>query len=39
MGLSTDFIFVQDDEPKYTALNARIWLLYNAPKVFKYSHS
>lgn len=30
MGLGDDFIFQQDNDPKHTARNTKLWLLYNA---------
>lgn len=32
MGLGNDFIFQQDNDPKHTAHNTKLWLLYNTPK-------
>lgn len=32
MGLQDGYIFTQDNDPKHTALNTRLWLLYNTPK-------
>lgn len=32
MGLHRDYIFMQDNDPKHTALNTRLWVLYNTPK-------
>ena len=32
MGLGADFIFQQNNDPKHTARNTKLWLLYNAPK-------
>lgn len=32
MGLTGDYIFTQDNDPKHTAHNTRLWLLYNTPK-------
>lgn len=31
MGLAGDYIFTQDNDPKHTALNTKLWLLYNTP--------
>lgn len=32
LGLQGNYIFQQDNDPKHTALNTRLWLLYNTPK-------
>jgi len=32
MGLAGNFIFQQDNDPKHTALNSKLWILYNTPK-------
>jgi hypothetical protein len=32
MGLGNDFIFQQDNDPKHTARNTKLWLMYNTPK-------
>lgn len=32
MSLESDFIFQQDNDPKHTVHNTKMWLLYNAPK-------
>lgn len=32
MGISDNFIFTQDNDPKHTAQNTKLWLLYNTPK-------
>lgn len=29
MGLGSNFIFQQDNDPKHTAQNTKLWLLYN----------
>ncbi len=31
LGLGRNYIFQQDNDPKHTALNSRLWLLYNTP--------
>lgn len=35
MGISRDFIFQQDNDPKHTALDSRLWIMYNCPKYLK----
>ena len=30
-GLSRDYIFTQDNDSKHTALNTKLWILYNTP--------
>ena len=35
MRFLTVYIFTQDNDPKLTALNARLWLLYITSKVLK----
>ena len=32
LGLPDSFVFQQDNDPKHTALNTRLWLLYNTRK-------
>lgn len=32
MGLTDNYIFMQDNDPKHTALDTRLWILYNTPK-------
>ena len=32
MDLEGNFIFQQDNDPKHTALNTKLWLLHNVPK-------
>jgi hypothetical protein len=32
LGLTGNFIFQQDNDPKHTAKNTKMWLLYNTPK-------
>lgn len=32
MGLNGDYIFTQDNDPKHTALDTKLWLLYNTPR-------
>lgn len=35
LGLQGSYIFQQDNDPKHTAANTRLWLLYNTPKQLK----
>ena len=35
LNLHNDFNFCQDNDPKHTALNIRLWLLYNCPEIIK----
>ncbi|GBM70248.1 Transposable element Tc1 transposase [Araneus ventricosus] len=35
LGIQNTFKLYQDNDPKHTALNVRLWLLYNCPKVIK----
>lgn len=35
MGLSTTYKLYADNDPKHTANNSRMWVLYNCPKVLK----
>lgn len=35
LGVSNNYCFYQDNDPKHTALDVRLWLLYNCPKVLK----
>lgn len=35
MGLSGNFVFQQDNDPKHSAMNTKLWLLYNTPKYVK----
>lgn len=32
MGIAENFIFTQDNDPKHTAHNTKLWLVYNTPK-------
>lgn len=32
MGLSDNYVFTQDNDPKHVALNTRLWILYNVRK-------
>ena len=32
MGLNNDWIFVQNNDPKHSAWNTQMWILYNTPK-------
>ena len=34
MGIGGNFIFQQDNDPKHTAMNTRLWLLYNTRRKF-----
>lgn len=34
MGLGSNFVFQQDNDPKHTAYNSKMWILYNAPRQF-----
>lgn len=35
LGISGDFIFQQDNDPKHMATNSKLFLLYNTPRVMK----
>ncbi|GBL75713.1 Transposable element Tc1 transposase [Araneus ventricosus] len=35
LGIQNTFKLYQDNDPKHTALNVRLWLLYNCPKVIR----
>ena len=35
VGLSADFIFMEDNDPKHIPLNTSLWLLYNTLKVLQ----
>ncbi|GBL75743.1 Transposable element Tc1 transposase [Araneus ventricosus] len=35
LGIQNTLKLYQDNDPKYTALNVRLWLLYNCPKFIK----
>ncbi|GBL93741.1 Transposable element Tc1 transposase [Araneus ventricosus] len=35
LGIQNTFKLYQDNDPKHTALNVRLWLLHNYPKVIK----
>lgn len=35
LGISNDFYFQQDNDPKHTAEIVRLWLLYNTPHTLK----
>lgn len=37
LGLADKFQFCQDNDPKHSALNTKLWLLYNCPKIIKTS--
>ena len=36
MGLDGDYVFMHDNDPKHTALNTRLWVLYNTPHFVKF---
>lgn len=35
LGLGNNFQYYQDNDPKHSALNTKMWMLYNCPKVIK----
>ncbi|GBN55407.1 Transposable element Tc1 transposase [Araneus ventricosus] len=35
LGIRNNFVFYQDNNPKHTALNVRLWCLYNCPQNLK----
>ncbi|GBM91035.1 Transposable element Tc1 transposase [Araneus ventricosus] len=35
LGIGNNFVFYQDNDPKHTALNVRLWCLYNCPQNLK----
>ncbi|GBM94156.1 Transposable element Tc1 transposase [Araneus ventricosus] len=35
LGIGNNFVFHQDNDPKHTALNVRLWCLYNCPQNLK----
>ncbi|GBL77614.1 Transposable element Tc1 transposase [Araneus ventricosus] len=35
LGIGNKFVFYQDNDPKHTALNVRLWCLYNCPQNLK----
>jgi len=35
LGIGNNFIFNHDNDPKHTALNVRLWCLYNCLQVLK----
>ncbi|GFX29221.1 transposable element Tc1 transposase [Trichonephila clavipes] len=37
LGIKEGYQFYQDNNPKHSAQNTRLWLLYNCPKVIKTS--
>ncbi|GBM75485.1 hypothetical protein AVEN_54083-1 [Araneus ventricosus] len=39
LGIGNNFVFYQDNDPKYTALNIRLWYLYNCPQNLKKPES
>ncbi|GBM98942.1 Transposable element Tc1 transposase [Araneus ventricosus] len=35
VGIGNNFVFYQDNDPKHTVLNVRLWCLYNCPQNLK----
>lgn len=35
LGIGDNFQYYQDNDPKHSALNTKLWMLYNCPKVIK----
>ncbi|GBM87928.1 hypothetical protein AVEN_186028-1 [Araneus ventricosus] len=35
LGIGNNFVYYQDNDPKHTALNVRLWCLYNCPQNLK----